>query len=57
MESDLDNHINGDVDIFFDNGKSTKQYISNRLWGCFRGITVAPNVFTSIHMALEKFLP
>ncbi|MCY8277566.1 ATP-binding protein, partial [Bacillus inaquosorum] len=33
-----------------------KQYISNRLWNTYRGTQVSPNVFQSIHMALEKFL-
>ena len=54
-ESDLDKHEPHEVDIFFDGGISSKQYISSRLWGSFRGLGVSPNVFASIHMALEKF--
>ncbi|RPJ79756.1 MAG: ATP-binding protein [Alphaproteobacteria bacterium] len=54
-ESDLDKHEPHEVDVFFDGGISSKQYISSRLWGSYRGLGVSPNVFASIHMALEKF--
>jgi len=54
-ESDLDKSEPKEVDVFFDDGKSIKQYMSGRLWGSFRGISVSPHVFASIHMALEKF--
>jgi hypothetical protein len=55
VKSDLDKFEPQEVDIFFDDGRSSKQYISSRLWGSFRGLGVSPNVFASIHMALEKF--
>ncbi|SKB01329.1 AVAST type 4 anti-phage nuclease Avs4 [Sporosarcina newyorkensis] len=38
------------------NDKVIKQYISNRLWNAFRGTQGSPEIFESIHMALEKFL-
>ncbi|HWL22380.1 MAG TPA: AVAST type 4 anti-phage nuclease Avs4, partial [Ureibacillus sp.] len=38
------------------NDKVIKQYISDRLWNAFRGTQVLPEIFESIHMALEKFL-
>lgn len=43
------------IDVFVDDNKPTKQYISDRLWCIFRGTQVAPNVLESMHMALEKF--
>lgn len=55
VESDLDKFEPREVDIFFDGERSSKQYISGRLWGSFRGMGTPPNVFASIHMALEKF--
>lgn len=38
------------------NKKVIKQYISNRLWNTYRGTQVSPEIFESVHMALEKFL-
>lgn len=55
VDSDLDKHEPKEVELYFDNGRSSKQYISSRLWGSYRGMGVSPNVFASIHMALEKF--
>lgn len=44
-----------EVEVFIEDGKSIKQYISDRLWCTYRGTQVAPHVLESIHMALEKF--
>jgi hypothetical protein len=55
VESDLDKDEPKEVELLFDDGRSSKQYISSRLWGSYRGMGVSPNVFASIHMALEKF--
>ena len=55
VESELDKFEHREVDIFFDDGISSKQYISGRLWGSFRGMGTPPHLFASIHMALEKF--
>lgn len=38
------------------NNKVIKQYISGRLWNAFRGTQGLPEIFQSVHMALEKFL-
>lgn len=53
--SDLDKGQVEEVDVFIENGESVKQYISNRLWCTYRGTQVAPHVFESMHMALEKY--
>ncbi|WP_229754234.1 AVAST type 4 anti-phage nuclease Avs4 [Fictibacillus barbaricus] len=55
VKSDLDKSEIKVVEVVTDT-KVVKQYISNRLWNTYRGTHVLPNVFESIHMALEKFL-
>lgn len=54
-KSKLDGEIE-QVDVFVDNNKAVKQYISNRLWCMYRGTQVSPYLLESIHMALEKWL-
>lgn len=44
------------VEIQISNEETAKQHISSRLWCAYRGMEVGPEVFGSIHMALEKFL-
>ena len=44
-----------EVDVLFEEGKSVKQYICNRLWCSYRGTQVSTHLLSSIHMALEKF--
>jgi hypothetical protein len=45
-----------EVEMSFDDGISTKQYASDRLWRTYRGTHVSPHVLVSMHMALEKYL-
>lgn len=45
-----------EIEIFIDDTKSIKQYISNRLWNMYRGTQVSTHLLESIHMALEKWL-
>lgn len=54
-KSEFNNEIEK-VEIFIDETKSIKQYISDRLWKMYRGTHVAPCLLASIHMALEKWL-
>lgn len=44
------------VEIFISEKQTSKQYISNRLWCAYRGTEVGPDIFNSVHMALEKSL-
>ncbi len=53
--SELDNGQVEEVEVFFEDGESTKQYISNRLWCTFRGSQVSPHILESMHMAIEKY--
>lgn len=53
--SDLDKGQVEEVAVFIEDYESVKQYISNRLWCTYRGTQVAPHVFESMHMALEKY--
>jgi hypothetical protein len=53
--SDLDKGHVEEVEVYIEDGKSIKQYISNRLWCTYRGSQVLPHVLESMHMALEKF--
>ena len=55
VKSGLDGKIE-EVDVFTDEAKPIKQYVSNRLWCMYRGTQVAPHVLESMHMALEKWL-
>lgn len=55
VKSDLDDTEVDEVEVII-NDKLNKQYISNRLWNAYRGTQVTPEIFESIHMALEKFL-
>ncbi|MCM2534320.1 ATP-binding protein [Neobacillus pocheonensis] len=55
VKSDLDRSEVKEVEVVTDN-TVVKQYISQRLWNTYSGTSVAPDVFQSIHMALEKFL-
>lgn len=43
------------IDVYIEDGKFNKQYISNRLWNSYRGTQVAPHILESMHMALEKW--
>ncbi len=43
------------VEVFVEEDKSIKQYISNRLWCTYRGTQHSPRVLESMHMALERF--
>ena len=54
-KSDFAKHEVDEIEIFFEKGSSTKQYISNRLWNMYRGTQNSPYVLESMHMALEKF--
>lgn len=45
-----------EVEVFIDETKSIKQYISNRVWNMYRGTQVSTHLLGSIHMALEKWL-
>jgi hypothetical protein len=44
-----------EVEVFIEEDKSIKQYISNRIWCTYRGTQVSPHVLESMHMALEKY--
>ncbi|WKA54790.1 AVAST type 4 anti-phage nuclease Avs4 [Planococcus shixiaomingii] len=55
VESDLDKGAVEEVEIVVDS-RAISQYVSMRLWSTYRGTQVAPDLFQSIHMALEKFL-
>ncbi|MFW6130316.1 MAG: AVAST type 4 anti-phage nuclease Avs4, partial [Atribacterota bacterium] len=55
LKSELGNEAQ-EVEIFIDETKSIKQYISNRLWNMYRGTQASPYLLESIHMALEKWL-
>ncbi|MEW6065163.1 MAG: AVAST type 4 anti-phage nuclease Avs4 [Bacillota bacterium] len=54
-KSDLGKSEVEEIDVFIGDGKTTKQYISNRLWNTYRGTEVTPHVLQSMHMALERF--
>ena len=54
-KSKLKNEVE-EVEVFIDETKSIKQYISNRLWNMYRGTQVSTHLLESIHMALEKWL-
>ena len=54
-KSDLGKSEVKEIDVFIGDGKTTKQYISDRLWNTYRGTQVSPHVLQSMHMALEKF--
>jgi len=55
VKSELDGRIE-EIDVFTDETKPIKQYISNRLWCMYRGTQVSPYLLESIHMALERWL-
>ncbi|MCI3028601.1 hypothetical protein LMF32_05750 [Desemzia sp. C1] len=56
-ESDFDNDIRK-IYIQLDNEKTSEQYISNCIWGIYRGSgsPISPYLLQSLHMALEKYL-
>jgi len=56
-ESGFDNDIRK-IYIQLENEKTSEQYISNCIWGIYRGngSPVSPNLLQSLHMALEKYL-
>ncbi len=56
-ESGFDNNVHK-ISIQIDDNKCSEQYISNCLWGMYRGngSPVSPNLLQSLHMALEKYL-
>ena len=45
------------VEVYYDDGTSTEQFISHCLWNMYRGTSspVSPYLLQSIHMALEKY--
>ena len=45
-----------EVEVFFEDAKSGRQYASGRLWNMYRGTQVCPNLLESLHMALERWL-
>ncbi len=53
--SNLDKGQVEEVEVFFKDEESIKQFISNRLWCTYRGTQVLPHILESMHMALEKF--
>lgn len=55
VDSDLSKGEVEEIEVNI-NEKVIKQYISDRLWNAYRGTQVSPEIFESIHMALEKFL-
>lgn len=55
LKSELRNEAE-EVEVFIDEAKSIKQYISNRLWNMYRGTQTSTYLLESIHMALEKWL-
>ena len=44
------------VEVFVNETKPVKQYISNRLWNMYRGTQVSTCLLESLHMALEEWL-
>ncbi|MBE3129052.1 MAG: ATP-binding protein, partial [Actinobacteria bacterium] len=54
-KSELKNEV-AEVEIFINEKKTIKQYISNRLWNMYRGLQGSTDLLESIHMALEKWL-
>lgn len=54
-KSELNDEVE-EVEVFIDETKSIKQYISNRLWNMYRGTQVSTHLLESMHMALEKWL-
>ncbi|MCH7561535.1 MAG: hypothetical protein IIC67_09280 [Thaumarchaeota archaeon] len=54
-KSNIKNEVE-EVEVFIDETKSIKQYISNRLWNMYRGTQVSTYLLESIHMALEKWM-
>jgi len=55
VKSELKNEVE-EVEIFINEKKTIKQYISNRLWNMYRGTQTSTSLLESIHMALEKWL-
>lgn len=53
--SKLADHDLDEIEIHIDD-QTVKQYLSSRLWLAYRGAHSTPDLFDSIHMALEKFL-
>ena len=54
--SSLDKNEVETVTVILNEGKTIRQYISNRLWCLYRGTQVNPSILESIHMSLERFL-
>ena len=44
-----------EIEVCVGEGKTTKQYVCDRLWCTYRGTQPSSHVLESIHMALEKF--
>jgi NTP pyrophosphatase (non-canonical NTP hydrolase) len=55
-ESDFAKDEIEEIEIFIDDNKLIRQYVSNRLWNIYRGTQAAPSALESMHMALEKYL-
>jgi hypothetical protein len=54
-KSKLAQHEVKEINLYFEDGETTNQFVSSRLWNSYRGTQVCPDIFESIHMALEKF--
>lgn len=54
--SELSQNELEEVEVFIDDTKTIKQYLSARLWETYRGSHVSTGLLESVHMALEKWL-
>ena len=54
-KSDFAKYEVEEIEVFIEEDKSIKQFVSNRLWNIYRGTQGCPYVLESMHMALEKF--
>ena len=53
--SALAEHEVEEIEVSVGEGKTTKQYVCDRLWCTYRGTQASSHILESIHMALEKF--
>lgn len=44
-----------EIDVFIEDGKTSKQYIEDTIWNVYRATKNSSHVLQSIHMALEKY--
>lgn len=54
-QSRLAEHEVEEVEVKLENGTTSKEYLSNRLWSTYRGTQVSTHILESMHMALEKY--